>query len=167
VTNADRESSRAKKLALQFERANEAFISYVRALSQEQWLTLVPGEERTVAALGHHVGWDYAFEISAFEVIAAAREPTPVTRAHLVDINAVNGAEYAEVLQPEVVALLRRNGEGASAFVRALSKEQLECRGRYLDHVPAMTVEQWIRRVLIGHIEMHARSIRKALGHDG
>ena len=156
-------SARALELASRFDAALEAFIAYIETLAPSQWLALVTAEERTVAALAHHIAWALSFEIEAFKVIAAGAEPTPVTLAQLADVNAVNGAEYAEVSLQEAVAMLRSNGATAAAFVAALSEEELARKGRYLDYVPAMTVENWVRRVLIAHIGMHERSIREAL----
>jgi hypothetical protein len=160
-------SARAQELASRFVAANEAFIAYIESLTSPQWLTLVAGEERTVAALAHHVAWAMAFEVEAFEVIAAGAEPTPVTLAQLADVNATNGAEYAEVPRERAIALLRENGAPAASFVAGLSDEQLARKGRYLDYIPPMNIENWIRRVLIDHIDMHTKTIRAALDQDG
>jgi hypothetical protein len=159
-------SARALELASRFDEGVDGFIAYIETLTAAQWLTLVPNEERTVAALAHHVAWAYVFEVEAFKVIAAGAEPTPVTRQQLADVNAVNGAEYAEVSREDAIALLRTNGAIASSFVAGLSDEQLARSGHYIDYVPAMTVDNWIRRVLIGHIDMHTRSIKEALLHS-
>jgi hypothetical protein len=160
-------SERAQELAERYEAANEAFIAYVESLTLDQWLTMVLEEERTVAALAHHVAWAYAFEIDAFKEIARGVEPTPVTAEQLADVNAINAAEYIEIPQEQVVALLRQNGAAAAAFVRGLDNVALTRSGRYLAYIPSMTVDNWIRRVLIGHIEMHTRSVRRALGQEG
>jgi hypothetical protein len=160
-------SARAIELASRFDAEPNAFIAYIESLTPSQWLTVVAEEERTVAALAHHVAWAFDFEVEAFEVMAGGSAPTPVTSAQLAEANAANGDEYAELQREEAVALLRRNAATAGAFVAKLSDEELARSGRYLDHVPAMTIDNWIRRVLVGHIGMHLRSIRKALGHDG
>jgi hypothetical protein len=151
-------------LAERFVAANDAFIAYIQTLTPSRWLALVAEEQRTVAALAHHVAWAYDFEVNAFEVIAGGGEPTPVTIDQLADANAIHGAEYAELPRAEAVALLRQNAAPAATFVRNLTGEQLARSGRYLEHVPAMTIDSWIRRILIGHIEMHQRSIKTALG---
>jgi hypothetical protein len=158
-------SARAEELASRFVAANEAFIAYIETLTPSQWLMFVADEERTIAALAHHVAWAMVFEVEAFQIIAGGADPTPVTLEQLSDVNAINGAEYAEVPREKAVAVLRQNGASAAAFVGGLSDEQLARKGRYLDYIPAMSIENWVRRVLINHIEMHWRSIRAALGH--
>ena len=160
---ADAGSPRAEEFASRFAAANDSFIAFLEALTPSQWLTLVVDEERTVAALAHHVAWAMLFEVDAFQTIAGGHEPTPVTQQQLADVNAINGAEYAEVPREQALALLHQNGTTAAAFVSRLTEEDLARSGHYLAHVPAMTVDNWIRRVLINHIDMHTKTIKAAL----
>jgi hypothetical protein len=160
---SDAGSARALELAARFVAGNDAFIAFLESLTLSQWLTLVAGEERTVAALAHHVAWAMLFEVDAFETIAAGREPSPVTLQQLADVNAINGAEYAELRREDAIALLRQNAATAAAFVRSLTDEELARSGHYLDYVPGMTLDNWIRRILINHIEMHTKTIKAVL----
>jgi hypothetical protein len=48
--------------------------------------------------------------------------------------------------------------------VRQLSEDQLAISGKYITDIPdAWTVEQWIERVLIGHVRGHLESVRAVL----
>jgi hypothetical protein len=153
-------SPRAQALAEEFERVNEEFSAYLSQLSEKEWLTVCPNEERTVAALAHHVAAGYLFELRSFKGIAAG-EPLPVvTKEYLDSSNAELGEKHANVDRGEVLAMLRQSGAVAAEFVRGLSDEQLQRVGEYIDWVPAMSLEQWIERVLIGHIQMHEASMR-------
>ncbi|HET9017774.1 MAG TPA: DinB family protein [Thermomicrobiaceae bacterium] len=154
---------RARALAGRFEQASEEFAVAMAGLSDAEWRTLCPGEERTVAALAHHVAFGYAVEVPAFRAMAFGEPVETWTRASLDRVNAAQGQEYAECDQAETVALLRREAAAAAGFVRSLTDEQLDRSGVYLDGLPAWTVEQWITRVLTGHPVGHLASIRAAL----
>jgi hypothetical protein len=156
-------SERAAHLAERFEATNAAFIDYIAALTDEQWLTLVPNEQRSVAAMAHHIAWGYILEIEPFHAIALGETPEPLTRERLDSLNAEHAAEYAECDREETIGELRSNAQQTAVIVRSLSDEQLGRAGRYVDWAPAIPVRVWIERVLIGHITGHLQSIREAL----
>ncbi len=83
-------------------------------------------------------------------------------------MNARDAEEWKHAPKDETLALLRGNAAAAAAEVRQLSEEQLALRGRYITDIPdAWTVEEWLERVLIGHIRGHLTSIRAALEPAG
>lgn len=125
---------------------------------------LCPNEQRSVAVLTRHVAFGITFEMEVFREIAAGQQPATITRAALADMNAQHARAWAECSQPETLALLRHNAAAAGDEVRRLSDEQLARAGRYDDAQPEpWTVDQWIERVLIGHVYRHLESIRAAL----
>ena len=157
-------SERARTLAGQFERAVAEFIEVVEELSDEQWRTLCANEERTVGVLARHVAAAIPFEMVIFRKIAAGRQPTTITRAQLAEMNAGHAEQWAECAKEETLALLRDNAAVAAAEVRRLNDEQLARAGKYVEEIPeAWTVDQWIERILIGHVSGHLQSIRAAL----
>ncbi len=157
-------SERARALAEQFERAIVEFIGVVEGLSDEQWRTLCTNEERTVGVLARHVAVAIPFEMVVFREIAAGRQPTTTTRAQLAEMNAGHAEQWAECAKDETLALLRDNAAVAAAEVQQLSAEQLARAGKYVEELPgAWTVDQWIERILIGHVSGHLQSIRAAL----
>jgi len=157
-------SLKANELASQFETKAEGFALFLEQLSSEQWSTTVPGEERTVAALARHIGWGFGYEMIAFTAFAEGRPFETVTLAQFAELNAANGAEYAACPQPQTIQFIREEAALAAAQVRAFSDEALAQLGRYVDIIQDRSVEVWIERTLIGHIGMHERSIREALG---
>jgi len=156
-------SDQAQALAERFERAHKAFVATVLNLSDAQWQTYCPEEERTVAALTWHVASAYGVETAALRAMAIGQPVEVWARDALDRSNAEDGATYADCDRAETVELLRGNGAAAASFVRSLSDEQLARRGRYLEDLPDWTVAEWIGRVLVGHPEIHLRSIRAAL----
>ena len=157
-------SERARALAEQFERAVAEFSGVVEGLSDEQWRTLCASEERAVGVLARHVAVAIPFEMVVFREIAAGRQPTTITRAHLAEMNAEDAELWAECTKDETLALLRGNAAVAAAEVRRLSDEQLTREGKYVEEIPgAWTVDQWIERILISHVSGHLECILAAL----
>ncbi len=157
-------SERAQQLADQFEQSVAAFIGVVEGLSDEQWRTLCSNEERSVAVLTRNVAFGISFEMDVFREIAAGRQPRTVTRQDLADMNARDAEEWNECSKDETLALMRANAEAAATEVRQLSDEQLGRAGKYVEEIPNLwTVDQWIERILIGHVYGHLQSIQTAL----
>ena len=75
-------------------------------------------------------------------------------------MNAEHAVQYANATKAETLALLRQNGAAAAAMVRGLGDAQLDRVGGSM----GMSAAQAIERVLIGHVNDHHNSIRKAIG---
>src|SRR4051812_46486590 len=125
---------------------------------------MVPGEERTVAALARHIGWGFGYEMIAFNAFSEGRPFEAVTLAQFAELNAANGAEYAACPQPDTIQFIREEAALAAAQVRGFSDESLARQGKYVDIGQERSVAEQIERVLIAHIGMHERTIREALG---
>jgi hypothetical protein len=94
----------------------------------------------------------------------AEGRPGPIwTRAALDEMNAAEGAAHAACDQAATVAALREEAAATVGFLQALSEQQLAERGAYLEGLPALTVAEWIERVLIGHPSTHLRSTHTAV----
>lgn len=156
-------AARAEALADRFEQAVAEFVATVEGLSEAQWRAVCPNEQRTVGVLSHHVAAAIRFEMAVFREIAAGRQPSTLTDEQLAEMNAQDAVAWAEVPRDETLALLRRNAVAAAAEVRHLNEEHLARTGKYLAEMPALTVEQWLERMLIGHVDEHLESIRLAV----
>jgi DinB superfamily len=156
-------SSRAEELATQFEARRREFVTFIGPLTDEQWLTLVPNEQRTVASLAHHIAWGYRVEIEPFQQIALGNTPKAWTLAELDAVNAELGPEFAECDKQEMIDLLDQTAAETAAIIRSLTDEQLTRRGTYIAEMGEDSVESLIERILLGHIAMHRRSIQEAL----
>jgi hypothetical protein len=160
-------SERARALAEQFEQAVDEFIQVVDELSDAQWRLQCPTEQRSVAVVTRHVAFGIPFEMDVFREIAAGRQPAIINRAYLADMNAAHAVEWAECTKHDTLELMRSQAATAAAEVRQLSDAQLARAGKYLDELPeAWTVEQWIERILIGHVLNHLQDVRAALAAE-
>ncbi|HEY7032525.1 MAG TPA: DinB family protein [Thermomicrobiales bacterium] len=157
-------SARAETLARQFEDAHQELLTLAESLTDDQWRTHVPAEQCTVAALVHHVAVAYPFEIRAFTAIANGAPRAPLTWETLAHLNAEDAGVHADCDRTETLALLTRNATQAAAAVRSFTDDQLARSGAYLEGMPALTVDQWLRHVLVGHITGHLASIRAVIG---
>jgi hypothetical protein len=149
---------------VQFERAVAEFERTIADLSAEQWKVYCPEEQRTVGVLARHVAKGIPFEMDVFREIASGRQPSTITRADLAEMNAADSSAWADCDQDETLALLRDYAAAAAAEVRAWNGAQLARSGLYIEDIgEPWTVEQWVERILVGHIHGHLRSIRAAL----
>ena len=156
-------SEDAKRLAERFEATHNSFKAFIQTLNDDEWLELVPNEERTVAAMTHHIAWAYAIEMESFAGMADGGNPRTYTSEDFAAFNAANGEEFAECEKEETLSLLEANAREAVAKLRAFTDEQLMRTGKYVQSRPELPVGDCIDRVLIGHIIGHERSIRDAL----
>jgi uncharacterized damage-inducible protein DinB len=150
-------SERARNLAQQFEQANHELIATVEGLSDHQWRTETPGDGRTVGVVAHHVAGGHAGIAGLVQRIANGESfPMP----NIDKMNAEHAVQYANATKAETLALLRQNGAASAAMVRGLGDAQLDRVGGSM----GMSAAQAIERILIGHVNDHHGSIRKAIG---
>jgi uncharacterized damage-inducible protein DinB len=152
-------SERARALADRFEQANRELIQTVERLSDGQWKMKTEGEGWTVGVVAHHVAGGHA-GISGWVQKIANGEPIAVDMDALHKRNAEHAVQHAHTTKAETLALLRQNGAAATAVVRGLGDAQLDQVGGALK----MTAAQAIERILIGHVQDHHGSIKKAIG---
>jgi hypothetical protein len=157
-------AERSRVLADEFEQAVSEFIGTVEGLSEEQWRMLCPNEERSIGVLARHVAAGIPFQMDVFGEIAGGGQPTTISGAEFAVMNAGDAEAWKDARKDETLALLRENTEAAASEVRQLSEDQLAISGKYITDIPdAWTVEQWIERVLIGHVRGHLESVRAVL----
>jgi hypothetical protein len=155
---------RSEELAAKFEAKHREFVDFVEGLTDVQWLTLVPNEERSVAALVHHIAWAYLIEIEPFHAMALGRPDAPWTLDALNAVNLEHASEFAECAKQETLDLLNDNAARTAAIVRSLTEEQLARSGKFLESAPERIVDAWVDRVLTFHIYSHWKSLRETLG---
>lgn len=156
-------AGRSAVLAERFEQAVAEFERVVAGLSEAQWRTFCPEEGRTVDVLARHVATGIPFEMDVFREIAAGWQPGTIARAGLAEMNAADAAAWADCDREETLGL-PRDYAAAAAEVRAWDDAQFARSGIYVADIgEPWTVEQWVERILIGHIHGHLRSIRTVL----
>ncbi len=161
-------TSRSAALADQFKTAQESFIRLVESLSDEQWWfqgVNTPGqrtndedETRRVGVIAHHVASTQPWIVARIRAMIEDR-PTPPVDFKV--INAQHAMEHADATKAEVLGVLRENLRRITEEIRAIPDDMLD-KERQLPS-GAMTVQQRIERVLIGHMQAHQASIEASI----
>jgi C4-dicarboxylate transporter len=78
-------------------------------------------------------------------------------------MNSQHAKEFAGCSKPETIALHKKGAAQAAAVVRGLSDAELAKTGTVFAGMPPMSAEEMVKRALLGHIDEHFGSIRKAI----
>jgi hypothetical protein len=156
-------SARAAALADEFAQRSQEVIETIASYSQEQLRARCAGENCTVATLGCHVAAVHALA-SDWIRTAASGKPLPAVTMDMVDReNARQMERDADRSPDEVLAALRTEGAEAIRLVRNLSDAELDRSTHFALLGSEVTTEDLIRRILIGDVEGHLASIRRAV----
>jgi uncharacterized damage-inducible protein DinB len=154
---------RSQALADRFEQANREMLATVERCSDAQWKSKTSGEAWSVGVVAHHVAQGHEGIADIVKRIATAQPMPPLTMDAIHQMNAEHAKQYAGCTKEETLALLRKNAAAAASAVRGLSDEQLDRSAPMLGG-PAMTAQQAIERILIGHVQEHHGSIKSTVG---
>jgi DinB family protein len=154
--------ARAAELADSFVATNQEVIAFARSCSDEQWQTLVPGEDWPVSVVIHHIAEGHANARAWLETMVKGEEVT-TTLDEIHGRNAEHAARSADVSIDEAVALLESNGSLMASLLRGLTDEDLV---RTAPFGPAdgraLPVEQ-MAAVTAKHAQGHLAHARDAL----
>ena len=89
----------------------------------------------------------------------------PFTHQMLDEMNAQHAKEFASCAKAKTIALLKKGASAAAAAVRGLSDAELAKTGTVFTGAPPMSAEDMVKGALLGHLDEHVGSIRKATGH--
>ena len=158
-------SLRARALAAEMERANDALVTTVEQIPDAQWQAITVAEGWPIAVTAHHVAMSYPSLRRTVATVAASGSVV-ATSATLDEANAHHAATFRDVSKAETLAALRHNGTELVSFLGGLTDAQLEATG----HVPLLgdapvSVEQVIERLVLRHCEVHLVSIRKTISN--
>ena len=156
--------ARANALADVLEKGACELIEFASGLSDEEWQTRVPHDERKIGVVVHHVAAIYPVEIKLALVLAGG---TPITGLTWEDVHAMN-AEHAKqfdrVTKEEALDLLRKNSAAAAAAIRTLTDEKLDwfCPISMYSDAP-LTCQFMLEDHSVRHSYHHLARIRAAL----
>jgi len=156
--------TRAEELARKFDEASREMNRLVEGLSDADWKKVTSAEKWPVGVVAHHVAEGHA-NISGLVHLVAKAQPMPGLTMDMIHANNAAHAEaHADVTKAAALALLKANGEKASAVVRGLTDVELDRSASVLVGMPAMTAAQAIEGILINHVKEHLGSIRATTG---
>jgi len=155
---------RSATLAEQFEKAIAEFAETIEKIPDGQWGSKGGPEGWTIAGVAQHVSGQFPLEM---EFITAAAEGKEMPAYSWDDINGRNEARAennSAASKADVLRELREGSSSTAAYIRGLSDEQLDSKGKLaLAGGAEVSVEQLIRGgVLIDHVRGHMKSILPA-----
>ena len=163
-------SDHARALTAQFRQMNADVIQFAQDCSPDDWRRMVPHEGRSVAYLIDHLVFVYRIETKAIRAIVTGQEqplawdelPPTFTMKELHAMNAKRWEADPYPDREETIERLRAEGERTAAVVSGLSETDLARTIAY-GPIPAMSIAQFIERLVIGHAGRHLPGIRQEL----
>lgn len=158
-------SKRTESLAQRLEDGVRQLADLARSLSDQQWQTRVPHDNRKIGVVVHHVGTMYPIEISLAQQLAKGEAVEGVTWAKVHEMNADHARSFDAVTKTEALDLLQRNGAAAAAAVRAFNDDELDTAAPLsLNSDGPRTCQFMLEDHAVGHAWHHLLKIRGAIG---
>ena len=156
--------AKSEALAKQFEAKAQEATAVLEKLSDVDWKKVTDAEKWSVGVTAHHVAGAHEQIAGIAKTIASGQSMPHFTMDMLHESNAKHAKDFAGVSKADTLALHKKGVAAAAAVVRSFSDEQLGKSGTVLAGNPAMSAEQIVAGILIGHIDDHFGSIRKTVG---
>ena len=158
-------SQRAQLLAERLTRGADALAAFANELTDAEWQTPLPKDERKIGVVIHHVASVYPVEIQLAQTVAGGEAVTGLTSADIDQMNARHAIDHSAVTKEETVSLLRRNSADAAAVIRRLSNEELDRAVTVSLYADAPLTTQFVLEDhAVRHSYHHLARIRAALG---
>jgi hypothetical protein len=119
-------TTRANALAERLEQGARELAAFAVTLTEAEWRTRIPGDNRKIGVVVHHVAYMYPIEIQIAQTVAGGKPIAGLSWNDVHEINAKHAKENDAVTREEALELLRRNSAAAAAAIRALSDQQLD-----------------------------------------
>jgi hypothetical protein len=156
---------RAEKLAEQVEQVTEQVIAAAQRCTDAQWRGPCADDGRTVGVVVDHVAGAYPVVGGWVRSIATGQALPQITQEMIDQSNAEHARRHPDPGRQETIERLRRHGAEAAGLVRGLDDDQLDRTGEMpVFGGQALSAEQVVRSVLIGHPSGHLKSIVAAIG---
>ena len=155
--------AKAEALAKQFEAKVQEATSVLEKLSDAEWKKVAQGEKWSVGVVAHHMAQSHMGIAGLIKSLASGQHTASISMDDINAGNAKHAKEFASVGKADTVALHKKNAAEAAAIVRGLDDAALARSASALKEMPAMTTEQAVVGILIGHLDDHLGSIRKTI----
>ncbi len=157
-------SKRANALAERIEQGAEALATFAESLSDAEWQTVVPNDQRAVSVLVHHVANAYSIEIDLAQGMASGKPIAGVTWDMVDQGNAQHAEAHTTVNKKETLQLLRDNSKAAADRVREFTDEDLDNAATVSLNADApLTAQFFIEDHALRHSFHHLANIQAAL----
>jgi hypothetical protein len=159
-------TQRVNELADQFEAVHREVVAFCEGLTETDWATIVPNEQRTVGVLIQHIAIGYTAETALIRAIVTG-QPLPAIyndRAILDEANARDAVDLLPGTKADALTSLDRHARRTARYLRSLSDEDLAMSEEIgIFGGASWSVEGLIERIILGHPKSHLTGIREAL----
>jgi DinB superfamily len=155
--------AKAEALAKQFETKVQEATAVLDKVSEGDWKKVTSAEKWPVCVVAHHIAMGHQGIAGLIKSAASGQHKPSFGSTELDQMNAQHAKDFANVGKAETVALHKTNAATAATMVRGLDDAALARSAEPLKGMSAMTTEQMIKAILIGHIDEHVGSIRKTV----
>jgi len=157
-------SSRADSLADRIEEGAQALASFVEGLTDEEWKTVAPNDQRSVGVLVHHVASAYQVEVDLTRGLASGNPIVGVTWEMIDQMNAKHAQDQSSPDQKETIEMLRQYSKMAADAVRKITDEELDSAAKVSLYADApLTAQYFIEDHALRHSYHHLANIKAAL----
>jgi hypothetical protein len=157
-------SKRSSALAERLEAGARALADLASALTDAEWETRGPKDQRPMGVLVHHVASMYPIEIELAQLLAQGKPIAGVAWENVHAINAAHARDNANVTKEEALDLLARNSAAAAAAIRAMSDEELDRAAPISLNADApLTTQFMLEDHAVRHAYHHLAAIRAVL----
>ncbi len=153
--------STGQQEAKKFIAAHAQLTDFILDCSDDQWHTMVPIEERTVAVMADHMAVGYELVVGWIEH-AQAGEPIPGTRAEQDAENAHHAEERADVSREEVLAQIEKTAPRVAAVLAAVPQAVAEGEAEFGPAGGPLPVAQ-LMATAATHVTRHLGHVKEAL----
>jgi len=156
----------AQRMAGELAAANDEAIAFVESCTDDQWATMVSGENWPVGVVMHHIAVGH---LQMLDWLGRARRGEEITKtaSEIDDDNARHAHDFAGVTRDETVEELRRHGAALARCIRGFSAEEFATSVAFgPGDGMAVTAEQ-LAPVSIRHCRGHLDDARGALESGG
>jgi hypothetical protein len=152
----------AEQIAAEFDAANDEAVAFVESCSDDQWATVVSGEDWPVGVVMHHIAAGHQQMIDWLGHVRRGEEIAK-TAAEIDADNARHAEDFADVTRADTVEALRRHGAALARCIREFGPEELARSVAFgPGHGMAVTAEQ-LAPVAARHCLGHLAGARSAL----
>ena len=157
-------SLRAESLADRIEEGAQAMASLVEGLTDAEWKTVVPNDQRSVGLLVHHVATSFQVEVDLARGLASGNPIVGVTWEVIDQMNAKHAQDHASPDQKGTIEMLRQNSKMAADAVRKFTDEELDSAAKVSLNADApLTTQFFIEDHALRHSFHHLANIKAAL----
>ena len=154
---------RSEALAIRLENGATALAAFAATLSEAEWQTRLPKDNRKVGVVVHHVASMYPIEIQLAGLLAAGQPIMGVTWDAVDTINR-DHATGNDVAKEAALALLKTNSAAAAAAIRALTDKELDRAAPVsLNSDAPLTCQFFLEDHPVRHSYHHLARIKAAL----